>query len=673
MSRTGEVGRGDRPRRRRRLLLVLAFFAASAALAVLLLGRYAADLFVVVVREAAHSGGLEIRLGEEPSASLTGFEVRGVTLLDADGTELLLAAAVSGRIEWFPHDPWIGLSLVLRDVQVPWRGAADGGGGNESAGPLVPDVPAQLARVVLERARVQLGDGREVGLDAALRFDGGMSADIGRLDYEEPSGEIVAEKLSGALRLERAATQVDEPGQGGAWNVELALRTGSALLGPVLLDLETHPFSASASIARDADGSLSITGASAALGRLVRGSGRLRWAPDGNVTSADGKLATDELAEAFVTLVREPFSGVFPPLAETSLEGRAELALRLDRPSREAAFATLTLSLPTLRAPGIEAERLDAVLPWSGSAVVGRTARDGRLRAARLSLLGLAWTGVGSPLAATPGRLRTTAAQDWKTDAGSLRLTGLALVDEPAGLRLEAALDRLDLDLARLGAAFGVEGLEGRVTSGPSRLRLDAEALRSDATFVASAFGGRIELSNLFVEHPFRRVPELGLDASLSEVDLASLTSWLGAGRVTGVLEGEVRGLVIADGQPQALDADLHTVERRGVSQYVDVRAIVQLGVLGGGDSGALTGTLLKFVDRYRYSKLGLRCRLRNDVFELRGVETKGGKDYIIKGSLLPPSVSVVSHSQVVSFSEMLRRIQRITAIDEGGTPNAEP
>jgi hypothetical protein len=103
----------------------------------------------------------------------------------------------------------------------------------------------------------------------------------------------------------------------------------------------------------------------------------------------------------------------------------------------------------------------------------------------------------------------------------------------------------------------------------------------------------------------------------------------------------------------------------------VDVRAIVQLGVLGGGDGSSITGTLLKMIDRYRYSALGLRCRLRNDVFELRGVESGGDKDYIIKRSLLPPSVSVVSHSHVVSFSEMLRRVERITTIGEGGSPHA--
>ncbi len=667
MSEARERGRGKRTRRRGRLLVVLAFVVALAALVRALLGLYSADLFLVVAREAARGGGLQILLEEEPTVNLAGFEARSVTVRDASGEELLRAGGISGQVQWFLHDPWIGLSLTLRDTLVPWRESSGASRAERPQGPLVPSVPAQLAGVVLERARVELGEGRAVQLDAEFRFDGGIAAEVRRLDYEELTGEIVAEKLAGSLRLDRAAAPAE------SWNVDVAVRSGSALVGPVLLDLETHAFTVSANIARDAGASLLVSGATATFGRLLRGSGQLRWSADGGVEGADVQLATSTLGDAFVTLVREPFSGVAPPLAGTSVEGRAEFALRFDRPSAGAAVATLSVSLPTLRAPAVEAERLEAVLPWSGVAVPGRAAREGRLRAERLSLMGLGWTGVAAPLVAIPGRLRTTAAQDWKSDAGTIHLAELAVVEDSSGFRLEAVVDRLELDVARLGAALGVQGLDGRLTSGRSRLRLDAETLRSDATLTVSAFGGTIELSNLFADHPFRRVPEFGLDARLAEVDLGSLTSWLGAGRVTGVLEGTVRGLVIADGQPQALDADLHTVERRGVSQHVDVRAIVQLGVLGGGDSGSLTGTLLRFVDRYRYAKLGVRCRLRNDVFELRGVETQGGKDYIVKGSLLPPSVSVVSHSQVVSFSEMLRRIERITAMDEGGTPDAEP
>jgi hypothetical protein len=41
----------------------------------------------------------------------------------------------------------------------------------------------------------------------------------------------------------------------------------------------------------------------------------------------------------------------------------------------------------------------------------------------------------------------------------------------------------------------------------------------------------------------------------------------------------------------------------------------------------------------------------------LRGVKSEDGKEYLVVGSTLPPRVNVVSHSQVISFSEMVRRV----------------
>jgi hypothetical protein len=257
---------------------------------------------------------------------------------------------------------------------------------------------------------------------------------------------------------------------------------------------------------------------------------------------------------------------------------------------------------------------------------------------------------------------------------GSIEVAGLSFEDDGKGgprLALKLALD--DLDLAEVGRAVGMPALSGRLGGDLGVIRVDAESVRVEGALEAKAFGGRIVLSNLHVDEPFARVPEFGLDARVEEVDMATLTQAFGLGRVSGVLEGYVKDLVVADDQPQSFEADLHTVERKGVPQNVDVRAIVQLGVLGGGDSGSVTGTLLKVIDRYRYSAMGIRARLANDEFELRGVESREGRDYIVKGSLLPPSVSVVSHSQVVSFSEMLRRIRTIAGSDaakEGGSPD---
>ena len=75
---------------------------------------------------------------------------------------------------------------------------------------------------------------------------------------------------------------------------------------------------------------------------------------------------------------------------------------------------------------------------------------------------------------------------------------------------------------------------------------------------------------------------------------------------------------------------------------------------------GALYGGLASFFDSFRYSKLGFKAALKNDKLMLRGIETKNGQEYLVVGTLLPPTVNIVSHTQEIGFSELMGRLKRI-------------
>jgi hypothetical protein len=116
----------------------------------------------------------------------------------------------------------------------------------------------------------------------------------------------------------------------------------------------------------------------------------------------------------------------------------------------------------------------------------------------------------------------------------------------------------------------------------------------------------------------------------------------------------------------------METVSRPGVPQRVSVAAIRQLSILGGSGGDPLSHGILSFFDEYRYAKMGFRCNLRNDRFTLRGVEEFDGKDYLIVGSVMPPRVNVISHNQTISFSQMIRRLERAMATTNEGLPTQE-
>ncbi|HSQ12759.1 MAG TPA: hypothetical protein VLM90_07065, partial [Candidatus Deferrimicrobium sp.] len=79
-----------------------------------------------------------------------------------------------------------------------------------------------------------------------------------------------------------------------------------------------------------------------------------------------------------------------------------------------------------------------------------------------------------------------------------------------------------------------------------------------------------------------------------------------------------------------------------------------------GQEAGSLYGGLASLFDSFRYSKLGFKASLRNDRLTLQGVESQGGKELLVVGSLLPPTVNIVSHTQTIAFSELVRRLERI-------------
>jgi len=167
-------------------------------------------------------------------------------------------------------------------------------------------------------------------------------------------------------------------------------------------------------------------------------------------------------------------------------------------------------------------------------------------------------------------------------------------------------------------------------------------------------------MSKLEIDNPFSSLPSLKLDAKLNDIQLEQLTQTFAFGRISGILEGSIDNLVLTDGQPSELSADLHTVDRGG-DQRISVEALNQITVLSSGkDAGALYGGLAGFFDSFRYSKLGFKATLKNDRLTLRGVERRNNQEMLVVGSFLPPTVNIVSHTQTIAFSELVRRLERI-------------
>jgi hypothetical protein len=245
---------------------------------------------------------------------------------------------------------------------------------------------------------------------------------------------------------------------------------------------------------------------------------------------------------------------------------------------------------------------------------------------------------------------------------GEVELRNLSwpdIIHEPKAVTFSADTKRLQLQ--DLTEAFDWPRFSGQLNGTIPEVESIGNTLRARGEIQAELFGGRIRLSKLEIENPFSALASIKMSAKLESIQLEQLSKTFAFGRISGILEGSVDDLVITDGQPSQLRADLHSVERSGVDQRISVDALNKITVLSSGqEAGALYGGLAGLFDSFRYSKLGFKATLRNDRLTLHGVESQGDKQLLVVGSFLPPTVNIVSHTQNIAFSELVRRLERI-------------
>jgi hypothetical protein len=305
-------------------------------------------------------------------------------------------------------------------------------------------------------------------------------------------------------------------------------------------------------------------------------------------------------------------------------------------------------------------------LHWGSSS--RKNAINGRPRAGTLSIKNLRFgqakvSPLNSTLSLSNNELRLREPLRAAVFGGEIIVGSLVwpdVINRPK--QLSISVDTRGLQLYQLTEAFGWPRFSGTLTGSIPEVQSTDNTLKTTGQIQAELFGGRMRMSKLEIENPFSSLAAIRLDAALEHIELEQLSKTFAFGQISGILEGTIADLIITNGQPAQFGADLHTVDR-GSEQRISVEALNKITVLSSGQSaGGLYSGLAGFFDSFRYSKLGFKAILRNDRLTLRGVETRGNEEYLVVGSLIPPTVNIVSHTQTIAFSELLRRLERVTA-----------
>ena len=388
-------------------------------------------------------------------------------------------------------------------------------------------------------------------------------------------------------------------------------------------------------------------------------------------------LATSEKfspAGFFEFFLRETFNRQYPVLDKLAVAGQITFHLRLDgQLDALGVDGELTLKGGELRAKSndwqigpmalnlpLQVHLAQAKPPASG------TARAGSLTIERIRFANQTIAPITASLSLVDNGLRFLQPIHVGIFGGDLEIRNLFwpdLLGNPTQVSFSAETKQLRLD--DLTQAMNWPRFSGILTGSIPEVQSAENILRTRGEIQAELFGGHLRMGKLEIENPFSPLASIKLDAKIDSIDLEQLSKTFAFGRISGILEGNIENLVLINGQPSELRADLHTVDRGG-EQRISVEALNKITVLSSGEeAGALYGGLASFFDSFRYSKLGFKATLKNDRLTLRGVESRGDEEYLVVGSLLPPTVNVVSHTQNIAFSELLRRLERINKTDK--------
>lgn len=178
-------------------------------------------------------------------------------------------------------------------------------------------------------------------------------------------------------------------------------------------------------------------------------------------------------------------------------------------------------------------------------------------------------------------------------------------------------------------------------------------------------FGGTVAVSSLAMERPFGVAPTLSSDLALESIDLESLTGVFGFGSITGRLFGRIEQLRLVDWQPTAFDAELHTRKTRGVRQRISQRAVQDLSSVGDSSFvGSLQDKLIGFFDDFGYARLGISCRLADEVCHMDGLGAAKNDGFtIVQGSGVP-HLDVVGYNRRVDWPTLLERLEAVSKGD---------
>lgn len=505
---------------------------------------------------------------------------------------------------------------------------------------------------------------RARGASAEIR-EAAIEGRLTRLTFNNESGSMASDALALDIR-----GSLKREGPRSRFEIELRSSSGQAYAQPIFLDFGVHAAAVSAVG--------TIEGASVTIERFaldhtdvakVNGAAALSFDEALSLRQLDARIESIAFPGAYESYLQPVLLDTSFKSMQTagSLSGRVvfdagapqSIDLAFDRLAFEDADGRFGLSGLNGRWMWRNAADADADADDSPPALTSNLRWDGGV------LLGLA-LGAADLKFATQGRQFRLLERaripllDGAIDFETLRARNIGA--PKVAFLVDATIQPISVD--RLCRAFGWPEFGGRIGGEISKLRMREGVVTLGTTLQAQVFDGAVRISDLRLEEPFAQWPRFHSSISLEHLDLELVTRAFSFGRITGRLSGDIRELELFNWTPVAFDARFYTPPADRSRRRISQRAVENIGSIGGSGAGvtaALSSGFLRFFDDFSYDRLGLSCRLANDVCYMNGVApAPNGGYYLVTGKGLP-RIDVIGNSRQVDWPRLVQQLIAVT------------
>ncbi|HUQ11844.1 MAG TPA: hypothetical protein VM146_16135 [Steroidobacteraceae bacterium] len=487
-------------------------------------------------------------------------------------------------------------------------------------------------------------EGRGTLVDATLKLDD--------VELTNEASTIVTVGMAATARLRARLNDADT-----ALTLDVSGSKGQVLVNPVLLDFGVNPLSLSGQAVLKGD-TMTIAGLHLLQKNLVdlTGTGSVNLGGEIPVVSGDFKLNNLEFPAAYSSYMAITLASVsLLANADTAGSLHGELSVRGNAPtSLHMVPTSLTFQDKKDR---FHLAKIDGEIFWTPAGV---EAPYSKLSWSEGGAFGLSGGAATMEFVARGPNFALMKPTKLPILDGGLSIDTLAMGNlGSSNMEVTFEGEVEPISMPRLAKVFGWPEFQGTLAAKIPEVKLKDNLLTIGGIVESQVFGGRVAGSNIRIQDPLGNYPQFFADVRARDLDLGLVTRTFEVGSITGRLEADVLNLNLYAWTLVSFDARLATPKGDKSRHRISAKAVSSLSNVGGGGGGvvqALQSGVLRFFDDYSYDKLGISCKLRNDVCEMSGIEPAGIGYYIVKGAGLP-RIDIIGNAGRVRWSQLLASI----------------